>query len=454
MDNSAEVEMRYPPLWPAYLAAYVEKEMGTRYVSFRFATKSLQTELNSFKPHIVAIGAVSQNFGRALRCARICKSVGVDVVVGGPHISALPECLSEDMDVGCIGEGEQTFLELLQLFKTRAGFIPQDLRGIKGIVYRKDGKVVINSHRQPIERLDDVPHPNRSLVGYQRHAYMFTSRGCPYNCIFCSSSRFWGRVRFASPEYVVEEISELVDHGARMISFYDDLFVASKSRIRKIADLVMSRGLHKHTKFTCSCRANVVTRDLVECLKHMNVVSVGMGLESGSYRILSYLKSHVTVREGESAIKLFKDAGIQVNASFVIGSPHETEKEILETYNFIKRNPLDFVDTYLLTPLPGTPLWNFAADHGLVSPEMDWSCLNVNFEKNKKRAVILSQTLGRSDIIRLYNKFRRQRFYRIAKALPGSAWMSDLPNVGANILLKQFRNLKNKIFGDHYGGVA
>jgi radical SAM superfamily enzyme YgiQ (UPF0313 family) len=376
----------------------------------------------------------------------MCKLRGISVVVGGPHISALPECLSQDMDVGCIGEGEQTFFELLQLFNERGCFLPKDLELIRGVVYLDRGKLVRTSPRTPFARLDDIPHPNRSLVGYQSHAYMFTSRGCPYRCVFCASSRFWGHVRFASPEYVVEEISELVGRGAKIISFYDDLFVANKPRIKQIADLVVSRGLHRAVKFTCSCRANVVTEDLVRCLVRMNVVSVGMGLESGSDRVLSYLKGRVSVKDAEYSIRLFKSVGIQVNASFVIGSPQETESEIMETYNFIRTNRLDFVDTYVLTPYPGTPIWDDAAERGLVSQTMDWSRLNVNFSKNKREAIILSRILDRNDIIRLYMKFRRQRLYRIARALPRSPWISDLPKVLGGMIWEQISRLKSKIF--------
>ncbi|MFQ5963024.1 MAG: B12-binding domain-containing radical SAM protein [Candidatus Scalinduaceae bacterium] len=444
VDPVAEVENRYLPLWPAYLAAYAEKHLGPGRIDFRFMTRRLENELDVYEPDVVAIGSVSQNFNHALRYAQECKKRGLAVIVGGPHISALPQCLSEDMDVGCIGEGEHTFLELMQLFLDRCEFRADGLNKINGIVYRDGDRLVRTSTRRLIDKLDQIPHPNRSLVGYQRHGYMFTSRGCPYRCTFCASSRFWNRVRFASANYVVDEILELVSNGCKMISFYDDLFVTNKERVKKIADLLADRGLLGKVKFTCSCRVNVVTKELVELLKRLNVVSVGMGLESGSDRILACLKGNVTVEDNERAVNLFKEAGIQVNASFVIGSPDETEDEIIDTYKFIKRSRLDFVDTYVLTPFPGTPVWDFAVERGLVSENMDWRHLNVNFEHSGNRSVIVSQKLSRNDIKRLYRKFRRQRIYRILKALPGSPWLQDVPKAVRGMIFEKVSKLSQK----------
>jgi len=126
--------------------------------------------------------------------------------------------------------------------------------------------------------------------------------------------------------------------------------------------------------------------------------------------------------------------GIAANASFVIGSPQETEAEILETYRFIKENPLNLVDVYVLVPFPGTPIWQYALDRGLVSEDMDWEKLNVNFEVSHPNAVILSELLTREDIYRLYNKFRRQRFRRNLRNIWWHPFLEDLPRVALNSL--------------------
>lgn len=427
VDAASEVENRYRPLWPAYLAAYAERRFGSGTFRFHYAEAAVEKELESFRPQLVAISAVSQNFNFAIDYARIAKQWGAAVLVGGFHLSCIPECLTEHMDVGCLGEGEETFGELLQRHLESGSLHGEGLGGVAGIVYRENGRLIATPPRPLVSSLDQLPHPDRSLIGYRKHDYMFTSRGCPYRCTFCASSRFWDTVRYASPEYVIEEIRELIDHGVDTISFYDDLFVAHRRRLQQIAALIVSNGFHRRVSFTCSCRANAVTPDVVESLKAMHVVSVGMGLESGCDRTLRYLKGSVTVRQNERAIELLKNAGIQANASFIIGSPSETREEMLQTYRFIQGSRIDFFDVYTLTPLPGTPVWETAKKRGLVSDRMDWNRLNVNFEVSGDTAVILSETVTRQELRAMYRKFRRLRLWRIARALPTSPWLKDLP---------------------------
>ena len=448
VDPISEVENRYRPLWPAYLGAYTEKHLGVDKLEFRFMTGEFEEELKSFKPNIVAISAVSQNYNYAMKYASITKEYGLAVLMGGIHISYMTHCLTKDMDVGCIGEGEETFLELMRHYLEFGNFFPVGLARINGIVYHDNGKLVRTPDRSMLHSLDQLPHPKRSIIGYQSHDYMFTSRGCPYRCVFCASSRYWKKVRWASSEYVIEEIRELIENGVKTISFYDDLFAANKKRLQQIADMAVANGFHRRVNFTCSCRANMITPDVVKALKSMNVVSVGMGLESGCDRTLGYLKENVSVKDNWQAISLLKDAGIQANASFIIGAPDETEEEIMQTYDFIKKSRLDFIDIYTLTPFPGTPVWENAAKRNLVSDDMDWSRLNVNLDVNKDLAIFVSERLSRQQLLLIYKKFRKLRFYRMLKALPTSPWLRDLPKVAFRTvtekLLRKLHNLSKK----------
>ena len=443
-DSKSEVENRYRPLWPAYLAAYAERELKDRSITFRYMTGALADELVRFGPDIVAISTVTQNYVEAVRYARLARDHGSSVVIGGVHISKVPTCLTPEMDVGVIGEGEATFAELLRLHLEHGEWRADHLAFVEGIVFRSGGELVSTPLR-PLLAADEIPHPKRSLVGYRRHDYMFTSRGCPFRCVFCASSRYWGGdVRWSSVEHVMEEMQELVDHGVRMISFYDDLFVANKNRLQQLAERTAASGLSRRVQCTCSARANTVTPEVVDALKRMNVVSVGMGLESGNDRVLKSLKGAVSTRDNSRAINLLKDSGIQANASFVIGAPDETEDEVLQTYRFIRESRLDFVDVYVLTPLPGTPMWEEAARRHLVSEDMDWRRLNINFETNADQAVIVSEQLSREQIVRLYRKFRRLRTWRILKALPGSPWLRDLPRVGWNLLREYWARQRSR----------
>jgi radical SAM superfamily enzyme YgiQ (UPF0313 family) len=412
IDHTAEVETRYPSLGSAYLAGILRSRLGTANFNFRIIDRGVETAFAEFKPDIVGISAVSQNFGIARRYASLAKKRGVPVIVGGVHLSALPQTLTKDMNVGCIGEGEETVVELFELFLKIGSFTDNDLALVKGIAFHDGETIRVNPERELIKNLDEVPLPARDLLAVERHSYMFTSRGCPYRCCFCSSSAFWKKTRFFSAEYVVREIETLVEiHGVRLISFFDDLFIADKKRLLKIVESIEKNGLLRKVSFTCSGRANLIDDEMAALLRRMRVRSVGMGLESGCEKTLTYLKvDNISVEDNRRAVRILTRQGIAANASFVIGSPNETKAEMLETYRFIKENQVCLFDTYVLTPYPGTWLWEYAKTNGLVSETMDWKRLTVDFYRNSANAVILSTTMSRESLVKIYRKFQRLRF--------------------------------------------
>jgi len=429
VDPFSEVENRYPPLGPGYLTSYLKNHDPDQSYEFNYVNALTEKNIEDFSPDIIAITAVSQNYERAKKYASLAKDFGKLVIIGGVHISSLPTTLTDQMDIGIIGEGEQTFFEIIKTLSRSNSFDKKKIENIPGICYHKNGILILTGKRDFLKE-NEIPHPIRTLTGYRTHDYIFSSRGCPYRCRFCASSRYWDKVRWLAPEFVIEEICDMLDNGAKMISFYDDLFIANKPRLEKIANLIDQQRINKRIKFTCSARANLIDEKTVGYLKKMNVVSVGLGLESGNQRILNYLKGdNVTLEDNRRAISLLNHAGIQANASFIIGSPDETIEEMLDTYQFIRDNGLSFADVYILTPFPGTPVWDYAKEKGYVSDNMDWNNLNINFERNSKSAIILSEKLDRETIIQIYKKFRRLRMYKILIALPKSPWLKDVPKM-------------------------
>ena len=402
IDTTQAVQRKYPPLGIGHLISALREGFPDQ-IEFRVVDRDIEKTLKEFKPDIVGISSVTQNFNRAIEYAKTVKEFDplTWVLVGGVHISMVPSSLTEDMDVGIIGEGELTICELVDFY---LNFRVTDFRGI---IYHENGKVRATEKRPPIKPLDSLPPPARDLFPVLPETYMFTSRGCPYKCSFCSSTRFWKGVRYFSPEYIVAEIERL--KGARSINFYDDIFPLSIQRVRRTTALLREKGLLGTITFSCAIRANMVNDEIILALKEMGVTSIGLGLESGSEHTLQYLKGPtVTLSDNENAIHTIKRHGLEVSGTFIIGSPHESYFNVMETYDFIKKHRLAAVCVYPLTPLPGTPVWDYALSRGLVSEPMDWSRLDVEHS----HPIVLSERLTREQLTNLLTMFSRLRARR------------------------------------------
>lgn len=433
-----EVERRQPSLGLGYLASSLRKAFGEGELEIRIIDSNVEKEVAAFRPDIAFVSAVTQNFNIASGYGRFLREQGVPAVIGGIHITMMPSSLGGDFNAGVMGEGEGTVVELVRAFLKAGKLTPEGFSDIKGIIFNDGGTVRRTAAREQIKELDSVPPPARDLLTIHKHTYMFTSRGCPYKCVFCASTRFWPNVRFFSAGYVLEEIRRLVgDYDVEVISLYDDLFIADRPRLRTIVSEIKKDMKLKKLKFTCSARANLVDDEVVGLLKEMNVGSINLGLESGCERTLKYLKGNVTVEQNMEAIRTVKRHKLACQGSFIIGSPHETEEEIMETYRFIKKAPLNLVDIYVLTPYPGTPIWDYAASRGLVSEDMDWGKLNVNFGPNCKEAIILSEVLPKERIIALFRKFQRLRLVKNIMGVPTHPYFKDIPKMALRLVLER-----------------
>lgn len=414
IDISQSLQTSLPPLGLGYLASSLRSEFGENTIQFKIVDREVNKEIKSFKPDIVGITCVSQNYNFAIEYAKIAKKYKLPVIIGGIHITVLPKTLSKNMDIAIIGEGEETIKEIFKVFLNNNKFPKKDLKDILGIAYWEGGKIKLNERRDPIKNMDTIPYPARDLMKIEKCTHVFSSRGCPYRCTFCASSRFWNSTRFFSAKYVVREIKMLYEkYGVREIDFWDDLFIVSKPRIKEMVKLLREEKLLGKISFSCAVRSNLIDESMVRLLKKLNVKGVSMGLESGNPRILNYLKGDtINVNDHMRAIRLFKKYGLEPSASFIIGSPDETREEIMQTLNFIKKSKLRGFGIYVLTPFPGTPIWEYAKERNWVNEKMDWSTLNVEFMENHKNAIIVSKTLSHDELYDLMLMFRREQTIR------------------------------------------
>lgn len=377
--NESDVEW-YKPLSFGYIKAYVEKHAS---IPVEMVLLNTVDEIGDFD--IIGLSSTSQCFETANRLSARIKLVrnSIVTVLGGHHITSLPQTLSKDFDIGVVGEGEATFLEIVETLSSN-GFVctPEVLRDVAGIVYHGEDGIVENPRRPAIEPLDSLPFPYRR-PGDQ--VYLFTSRGCPFKCSFCSSTAFWEGTRFFTADYVVREIEHILEMIPDLsdIAILDDLFIADKKRFKHFVQLVTKRKYNEKLRLYFSVRANLVDEDLCQDFKRINVGGVSFGAESGSDRILDVLQKGTTVEVNQRAIDLFHKYGIPLRGSFIVGVPSETEEEVRRTYDFILKNILDnklepSCSVNILMPLPGTKVWWQAVRDGSIDPEtIDWSRLSV-----------------------------------------------------------------------------
>jgi anaerobic magnesium-protoporphyrin IX monomethyl ester cyclase len=378
-NNEIDVQW-YKPLVFGYLKAYLEKKLP-------FSVKmELVEHLNQIQEfHILGISSTSQNFASALSIARQAKQAakGIITILGGHHVTYLHNTMTPDFDIGVIGEGEQTFFEIVEAILAEGGLPGMEiLQAIRGIVYWHNGKLVTTRMRPLISPLDSLPHPYRFA---EDKTYIFTSRGCPFNCSFCSSSAFWHKTRFFSSEYVVEEIEQLLERFPAIthLPIQDDLFIANQSRLLEIIEMLEARKIADRVNFSFSVRANLVTDEMCQTLSRLKIVSVSFGAESGSDRILRLMNKNATVAQNQKALDFLHRYGINTICSFIVGWPTETEEEVKQTFEFIRNNVLEKKlptrnAINILMPIPGTSLWDESVKSGKIDPQrVDWSQLSI-----------------------------------------------------------------------------
>lgn len=420
---------RVPPIGLVYLATFLRDRIGLLNENIKIFDSNFYTdiekEIDDFKPHIIGLSTMTVNYMAAIAFAELFKKKStIPIIVGGVHVSSLPESLKKCFDLGVIGEGEETLGELVLSYIQNGSFDKNNLMDINGVAYFDGDKVVTTQRRAPIE-LDTLPlpdfrfaHPNffreEEIPGISQtgiRCYLLSSRGCPYRCEFCSTSRFWGKMRVHSPEYTARIVEKaILDFNADYIKVEDDLFTLNAARLNDIRTEFEKRGiLDKIKGIECQPRANLISEKLCQAMKDIKVRVVNFGFESGSDRVLKFLKvGTVTVEMNKNAVVLCKKYGLNVYGSLMYGSPDETLEDMEKTNDFIdfcSKNGANYLWSFVATPFPATPFWNVALERGTVSNDMDFNLLQHH---GYNKPLLLDPDIDREEFQRVFFKGRKK----------------------------------------------
>ena len=343
---------------------------------------------------VVGITTITQDHMSTVEVCDLLYKKNIHVILGGHHVSALPDKLPKSSKVGVIGEGEITFQELIDLYVEKGGFPKDNLANIDGICFHTDdGGVAKTKARARILDADSIPPPDREYYDQAHFIPRFrwknkvvgsilTSRGCPYLCVFCSSSAHWTRLfKYFSAEYVVDEMIYLhKKYDVTIFQIFDDLGTVTRKRWEKIRDLLKEKGYLGKFEFHAQCRADIFDEEVCRLFKELNFTELEFGIEAGTQETLNYLKNVKKNIQGVEhnwrAINLCLKYNMNVWVQLIVGSPNETIEDVKETLRFTEI-PGVRSQVCLLTPLPGTPLWEDCLRKGLVSNDMDWSRLHL-----------------------------------------------------------------------------
>jgi anaerobic magnesium-protoporphyrin IX monomethyl ester cyclase len=384
-------ESPLPPLSLSYLAAVLAQEgIEVKILDFlvtHYDPKKLRRDLEEYRPQLVGATCVTLNYPVARRMLKVCKAFDPHIftVIGGPHVTfALEETLlhSPWIDAIVIGEGEMTLVEL-----ARAVEEGKDIHNVHGIAFADGGVVVKTSPQAPIENLDQLPLPARELLPMARYRALgtpctvITSRGCPYSCIFCSGRRMFGpKVRFRSPGLVVDEIEKLQrDFGLAKINIVDDTFTLNHNHTRAVCEEMLRRNLK--LKWSVFARVDRISEDLAQLMNRAGCEWILFGVESADEGILRTIRKGITPDEVRRGVKMAAEAGINVFNSFIFGLPGESRETAHKSLAFGDELYHQYGAKYgfhMLSPLPGTEIYERAKDYGIRILSRNWTRYNAN----------------------------------------------------------------------------
>lgn len=412
-----------PPIGLCYLKASLVRS-GFKDVKVLDASSynisRIKREIEDYKPDIVGITCFTEARHNALDVARVTKEVDsrIRTVLGGVHPTFMYKQILDNypfVDMVVVGEGEETVVDLLKSI-----WEPP-----KGVAFRSDHGISPNLGRDRIKDLDGLPYPDYSDLDLKRYVEfpILTSRGCPFQCVFCSAKACWGNWRCRSVTSVVNEIEFSVDkYGRKSFIITDDIFSANPRRVEELCQSLVEKKLDISWKI--QTRVDSVTLPLLGLMKEAGCKGIVFGVESGSPTILKNLNKKENIEDIVQAFAWSNQIGISSTFNVIVGSPGETSETLNETRELIKRCRPTIVSTAILRVYPGTPLWT---QEGYSD---DWLL-------GKEETLYYTKTMGLNEM------YRHSREMRMLQArLNGIKGYLSLAKFG----MVSLRRIPNKVF--------
>jgi anaerobic magnesium-protoporphyrin IX monomethyl ester cyclase len=389
-DDGRIKVMGFPPLGIQTLAP-VLRQHGHGVRMFDTCHPEMQAEhiaqaLGEERPDVIILSFLSTTtYPAAKNLAKRLKSEApkIPIIVGGAFATMNSDHILRDCPyIDCVGVGEGE--ELLPDYLNHLA----DPGAVAGLVWRHGEEIVRNGPRPLLKDLNQFPYPDRTslpidyieslpldvpaVLSLDKFCTMQTSRGCPYSCIYCDiPSIMQGKWRYRSAEHVLGEMQQLNDLGYRSIYLTDDHFLLNRRRINEICHGIIERQLEFH--WGCEGRVDAVAADQLPLMKKANCNFLAFGVEAGTQKVLDRLHKKQTLAQIEQAVNEAKRHGIgRVHGFFVIGSPGETEEDVMASFRFAARLKLDTFNFNRLCAYRGTPLWREYVERGIIDDERDW----------------------------------------------------------------------------------
>lgn len=439
-----------PPLGIAYVAACLRKAgieveiLDPTFENWGFSVERIKrTDYD-----VIGFSCFTMNYNISKKLAGIAKKSNKNIITvfGGPHPSTHPlETVNDkEVDIVCLGEGEQTFVELFKAIESK-----KPLKSVSGIVFKQGKKPIQTKPREIFCDLDKLPFPARDLLPMNKYlnaklgraawavrqpsTTIMVGRGCPYSCTYCTTKLILGkRLRFRSAKNVADEIELLIkDYSIRGLAFIDDTFTISSRIVEEICNEMIKRRIK--IDWACQTRLDTISPYLLKKMRKAGCTYVVLGVESGNQHVLdNFVKKGIKLNTVEKAFKWAKQAGIKTGAYFMLGIPGETKENMRETIDFAKKLNPDVVNFNIARPMPKTEMYELAKKYGKINVK-GWD--DYNFDA---KPIFESKDWSSDYVQQMYKQAYKEFYFRpsyMLKQLASIRSLADLKKIYHGFLM-------------------